>query len=337
MLDVFMFGFNAIAPMILLMFLGFELHRQGLFDHTTLKKMNSFTFKYCIPALMFTNVYILKGLEDIPVGLMLFTIGSLFLITLVGFIVAQLATKEFNQRGVIIQMAFRSNYAVVGAAMAEALGGPAGIAVSASLQAPSILYFNIMAVICLTYFSNGVKQKTKISNIVRSIILNPLILAQIAGIGCLAFRALLPLTPEGNPIFTIAANLPWLYTTITSLAKMSSPLVLVLLGAQISFSSISNLKKQLFIGNILRLLVAPAIGFCLFYLTVECRLLLLTPAVISALLALYGSPSPAAAAVMAEYMNCYGELARQSVVWSTTLSMVSLLFWIIILRSIGWL
>ena len=74
MLDVFMFGFNAIAPMILLMFLGFELHRQGLFDHTTLKKMNSFTFKYCIPALMFTNVYILKGLEDIPVGLMLFTI-----------------------------------------------------------------------------------------------------------------------------------------------------------------------------------------------------------------------------------------------------------------------
>ncbi len=337
MLDVFMFGFNAIAPMILLMFLGFELHRQGLFDYTTLKKMNSFAFKYCIPALMFTNVYTLKSLEDIPIRLMFFTIGSLFIITLVGFIFAQLTTKKYNQRGVIIQMAFRSNYAVVGAAMAEALGGSAGIAVSASLQAPSILYFNIMAVICLTYFSNDKKQKTSISKIASSIILNPLILAQIAGIGCLVCRALLPLTPEGNPIFTIASNLPWLFTTISSLAKMSSPLVLILLGAQISFSSISDLKMQLFIGNILRLLIAPAIGFCLFYLTVKCKFLLLTPAIISALLALYGSPSPAAAAVMAESMNCDGELARQSVVWSTTLSMVSLLLWVIILRSFGWL
>ena len=194
-----------------------------------------------------------------------------------------------------------------------------------------------MAVICLTYFSNDKKQKTSISKIASSIILNPLILAQIAGIGCLVCRALLPLTPEGNPIFTIASNLPWLFTTISSLAKMSSPLVLILLGAQISFSSISDLKMQLFIGNILRLLIAPAIGFCLFYLTVKCKFLLLTPAIISALLALYGSPSPAAAAVMAESMNCDGELARQSVVWSTTLSMVSLLLWVIILRSFGWL
>ena len=59
-----------------------------------------------------------------------------------------------------------------------------------------------------------------------------------------------------------------------------------------------------------------------------------TPAVLSALVGLYGSPVAAASAVMAEEMGGDAELARQYVVWPSALSMGTLFLWIFFLRSV---
>lgn len=230
-------------------------------------------------------------------------------------------------------MSFRSNYAVVGAA----LGGKAGEIISATLQAPSIIYFNIVAVIFLTIYSRDSERKVSLLSIVHSILTNPLILAQFAAISCLSIRGLFPHNASGIPIFTIANNLPWLYKAILSLTGISSPLALILLGAQINFSSIKNLKKLLLVSNILKLIIAPLVGFTLLYLISKENYLAITSATVSALLALYGSPSPSVAAVMAEEMDCDGELARQCVIWSTVLSMLTLMLWTIFFRMINWL
>jgi len=335
MVETFLFGFNTVAPMMLLMLLGYYLKRKHVFDDFVLEKMNGFAFYYCIPALMFSNVYGLKGIQDIPVKLMLFLLISLVIITLFGIMVAAIATHDDNQKGVIVQMSFRSNYAVVGAAMAQALGGTAGSAVSATLQAPAILYFNIIAVICLTIWSNKSQKKINIRALIISVGTNPLILAQVLAIICLVIRAYIPLNNQGIPVFSLAQNLPWLYAVITELTKMASPLVLILLGAQINFQAVGKFKKLLILSNVLRLVIAPAIGLSLAWVANREGFLNLNAAIVSALLPLYGSPSPAAAAVMAEAMGCDGELARQGVVWTTSLSMVSLMFWIVFLRGIG--
>lgn len=335
MAQTFSFAFNAVVPMMLLMLIGFFARKKGYFDDHVLKKMNAFAFNAGIPALMFCNVYSLSGLQDIPFSLMGFVLVSLCVITLVGIAAAAAWADKRSQKGVIVQVAFRSNYAIIGATMAAALGGTEGSIISTSLQAPSILYFNIAAVICLTVFSDDPERSVDLKGITRSILTNPLILAQLAGVVCLALRLVIPQGADGLPLFSLSGSLPWLYSVLNSLSKMASPLVLILLGAQVDFGSAAGIKKQLVAGTILRLAIAPAIGFLMAVAADKIGLILLTPAAVSALISLYGSPSPAAAAVMSEQMGGDGELGRQYVVWTTALSTISLFLWILILRFIG--
>ena len=223
----------------------------------------------------------------------------------------------------------------MGASLALALGGSEGSVVATSLQAPSILYFNIVAVVCLTFYSDH--HSIDARELARSILTNPLILAQLAGVLCLALRVIIPVDREGVLLFSLSGTLPWLYSFLCNLSEMTSPLVLILLGAQIDFTAINHLKKQLIVGVLMRLIGAPALGFLMAIAAAKLNLFLLTPATIGALLALYGSPCPAASAIMAEQMEGDGELARQYVVWSTVFSMLTLFLWALIFRTISWL
>ena len=55
MSDTFWFAFNAVMPMVLLMLLGWWLKRKGIFDENLLKRMNGFTFRFGLSAMMFRN------------------------------------------------------------------------------------------------------------------------------------------------------------------------------------------------------------------------------------------------------------------------------------------
>lgn len=335
MSETFSFAFKAISPMVLLMALGWWGKRVGFLDHHTLNKLNSFIFKTGIPALMFCNVYALDDLSDISIPLVIFVLISLVIITLVGIGLAYVFSDLIYQRGVMIQAAFRSNFAIIGASLSLALGGTAGNIVATSLQAPSILYFNIAAVVFLTYYSTQEVRKVNLLGLLRSILTNPLVIAQLMGVVCLIIRTIIPVDQEGNLIFSLSGSLPWFYAFLNSLSAMASPLVLILLGAQIDLTKVGSLKKQLISGIIMRLIGTPALGFFLAIAANKMGLLQINPAVISALIALYGSPAPAAGAVMAEQMGGDGELARQYVAWTNVLSVITLFVWVLIFRTIG--
>ena len=87
-------------------------------------------------------------------------------------------------------------------------------------------------------------------------------------------------------------------------------------------------------GVVQRLVLAPAAGFGMAFLAQRLGVFAVTPAVISALVGLYGSPVAAASAVMAEEMGGDAELARQYVVWTSALSMGTLFLWIFLLRTL---
>lgn len=44
---------------------------------------------------------------------------------------------------------------------------------------------------------------------------------------------------------------------------MATPLILVLMGGQVDFSAVGAMKKELIVGIVQRLILAPVIGFCL--------------------------------------------------------------------------
>ena len=337
MLETFSFSFNAICPMVLLMLSGLLGRKLGYLTPGIVKKVNAFAFRVGIPVLMFCNVYSLKGLEEISLPLILFVVISLAGLTVVGAACAHFFAQTRSQKGVIIQMGFRSNYGIIGSAIALSLGGIAGNTVATSLQVPSIIYFNAVGVLFLTIYSDDADRNVDVWKLLKSICKNPLILGQVAGLLCLVIRQWIPLNAQEELVFSISGSLPWLYSFLESMAQMTSPLVLVLLGAQVDFSAVGELKKPLIAGCALRLGLAPLAGFAMAVLADRLGMFALTPAVISALVTLYGSPAPVASAVMAEEMNCYGELGRQYVVWSTTLSMVTIFLWVLVLRGMNWL
>ncbi len=335
MLDTFSFAAQAIVPMLLLMLLGFYLARIGLFDSLLLKKMNSFTFRFGISAMMFRSIYTLPSLRSIQLPVLVFVVASSMILTAIGWIEAQVLTSHRDRRGVIIQNSFRSNFAVIGITLASALGGEAGAAAAASMQAPAIIYFNITAVLCLNTYSNRPGQKISPWLVLRQIMTNPMILGQVGGLTCLILRGLMPLDASGQPIFTLSGSLPFLYSAIDSLASMASPLILILLGAQVDLRRVSSMKKEVFCGVLQRLVLAPLAGFGMAFLAQYWGLLTLTPAVAIALVGLFGSPVAVASAVMTEEMGGDAELARQYVVWTSALSMFTLFLWILLLRSVG--
>ena len=138
MLETFMFSFNAIAPMLLLMLLGYYLSHTHFFDMPLLKRMTTFTFRFGISAMMFRNVYTLSSLRDIHLNVMWFVLVSCLVLTGMGWLESRLFTDQRNRRGIIIQNSFRSNFAIIGTTLAVSLGGAAGGAVSASMQAPPL-------------------------------------------------------------------------------------------------------------------------------------------------------------------------------------------------------
>lgn len=334
MLDTFFFAFNAVTPMLLLMLLGCWLKAKHFFDDALLKKMNSFTFRFCISAMMFRNIYSLSSLEDIHLNIMGYVIVSSLVLTGMGWVESRLFTARRERRGIMIQNAFRSNFAIIGTTLAFSLGGAEGGAISASMQAPAIIYYNVVAVLCLTIYSDRPDRAVDVRGILKEIVTNPMILGQVAGLICLAIRMFIPRDAQGELVFSLAGDLPFLYSAIDSLASVASPMILILLGAQVNFSAVGDMKKELAVGVVQRLVLAPAAGFGMAFLAQSLGVFAVTPAVISALVGLYGSPVAAASAVMAEEMGGDAELARQYVVWTSALSMGTLFLWIFLLRTL---
>ena len=335
MLDSLIFAANSIIPMMLLMLLGYLLGRRGYFSAETLRQMNRFTFRFCVSAMMFRGIYTLSSLSDISLDTMSFVLASVVVLTALGWAEARLFTKERSRRGVIIQNSFRSNIGVIGLYLAASLGGAEGSSVCAGIQAPVIIYNNIMAVAVLTICSDCKDRSPGATDVLKRIAVNPMILGQVAGLSCLVLRQFVPRGADGALIFSLARDLPFLYSAIDSLASLTAPMLLVLLGAQVDFGAVSHFRTELIVGVTHRLVLAPVVGFALALLAQRMGLITLTSALSASLVGLYASPAAVASAVMTEEIGGDAELSRQYVVWTSALSSLSLFVLVLVLRRMG--
>lgn len=221
MLDSLIFAANSIIPMMLLMLLGYVLGQRGFFSAETVRQMNRFTFRFCVSAMMFRGIYTLSSLSDITLDTMCFVLVSVIALTVLGWAEAHLFTKDRSRRGVIVQNSFRSNIGVIGLYLASTLGGAEGSSVCAGIQAPVIIYNNIMAVTVLTVYSGSGERAPGAREVLRRIAVNPMILGQVAGIVCLVIRQFIPRSADGVLAFSLARDLPFLYSAIDSLASLT--------------------------------------------------------------------------------------------------------------------
>ena len=321
---IFMFSFNAVMPILLLVFLGYFLRMIKFADDAFFKKANTMVFKLFLPVLLFVNIYEIDSLKSLNLKAVLYCVIAILVIFLCGYVIAHIITDKRNHLGVLAQCSFRSNYAIIGIPLALSLGGEEAVAFASVLSAVAVPMFNCLAVILLSHYAGEQKENALRDTVIKTA-KNPLIIGVFIGIAVLLIRSFIPVGESGLPVFTIENNIPFFYKALKNLSSVASPLALVVLGARFDFKAVSSLKKEIISGTLMRVVMAPVIGLGGAVLLSEFTdLFSFTAVEYPALISLFATPTAVSSAVMVGEIGGDEQLAGQLVVWTSVISMFTI-------------
>lgn len=341
MFSTFIFAFEAVVPLVLIIFLGYWFRRIGMFSDEFLAKGYSFSFRVALPCMLFCNVYSIDSLSEIDIRTVIYSLLVVILLFAIGTAVVILTIPDKRQRGVIVQCFFRSNCAILGISLTESLGGTAALQCAAVVTAFTIPLYNVLAVVSLSIFCGEKKEGKKgllainWKQIGKKIVTNPLIIGVCLGLFCLAVRTLIPTDENGEKIFMISKQLNVLYTVVQNLSRIASPFMLLILGGQFTFSAVKTLKKQIIIGTAARILLAPILAIGAGYLLSRLGILSLGTAEYATFIAVFATPIAVSSAIMAREMNNDEILAGQLVVWTSVGSVFTIFLFAMFFRMVG--
>lgn len=362
MLDIFVTAVNAVVPIILLILLGYLLKRFNFLSKNFIRTGNKFVFKICLPCMLFINIYDkMDSFSDIRWDVVIYAVAGICIIFALGLLTAVLVTKKENRRGVILQCSFRSNFAIIGLTLVERLGGDSGLA--GIISAFSIPVFNILAVLALSIFvrdeqpvqmldggaehlaeyqvgqSDGVKaakSKHSVKSILLNIVKNPLIIGVVVGLVFVGIREIERACCGGEVPFRFDNQFKFLYTAVSDLKAIASPLALVVLGGQFEFSAVKGMTREIVVGTLWRIVLAPVLGIgAAFLLSEYTDLFTFGTEVYPTLIALFGTPVAVSSAIMAGEMKNDEQLATQLVVWTSIGSIFTIFIMVFIMMSCG--
>lgn len=116
---------------------------------------------------------------------------------------------------------------------------------------------------------------------------------------------------------------------IKDMADVASPLALIILGASISFQSVRAEKRQLVITVLTRLLIVPAVWTAI---AVPLGIRGIHFATLTVMLC---GPAAVSSFTMAQAMDCDGELAGNTVVFTSALSVGTIVLWLFFYKNLG--
>lgn len=333
--QIFMTATEAVLPIVLLILLGYFLRQKNFFSDTFIQMGNKLMFRIGLPTMLFVSVYGIKSLSEINWDICLYCVLATTTVFLLGCVTAVLTTPVPERRGVLVQCAFRSNYAIIGIPLAATLGGEAATAVAAVLAAALVPYLNILAVLALSIFrkdENG--EKLNVKKIAGDVARNPLIAGVLAGLLVLLVRQW-QINRFGTVVFSLERDLSVVYKVAKDLKAMTTPLALILLGGQFRFSAVRGLFKEIVVGTVWRTVLAPIVGVGGAVLLGHLGLFQCGAAEYPALIALYGSPVAVSSAIMAREMHNDEQLATQLLVWTSVASIVTIFAAVCLMMGMG--
>ena len=314
---------NAVLPLIICMAAGYLFRRTKLVDEGFCRKCNTFCFKTFLPLMIFMNVYNSDLESAVQPGAFLFAAAAVLVIFAAAFLIIPRIVKNgsvdsagspvsaASRQAVLIQCIFRSNFVIFGYQVVANVYGAGQAAVASVMAAIVVPLYNVLAVITLEYFTNS---KNGLRPVILGIIKNPLIIWSVAALLFKLSGLTLP-TP--------------LYTGLSDMAGMATPLALVVLGGTFHFDALRRNAGALAIGTLGKIVVSPlvmvpiaaAFGF--------------RDANLLSLVIVFASPAAVNSYTMAAAYGHDPELAGQLVVVTSVLSMVSVFGWIFLLRTLG--
>lgn len=326
-MESLIFALNAVAPLIALAAIGYFLKCVGLMDGELVKKINRLVFRVFLPVSLFLNVYKISDPQAIEVGYLVYAVVATLCVFFLSLFGIGLIVPQKARRGALVQAAFRSNYALVGIPLASALYGEEGVIAASLLSAFILPVFNTLAVITLSVFRDG-EEKVSVKKVLLGIAQNPLIQSIALGLVVLLIRSVFVRFDIG---FRLSDVKP-LYTTLDDLSRLSTPLALLVLGAQVEFSTVSALKKELAVGVLLRALIVPSLGLGVAYFFFREQF---SGEHFASFVAVFATPVAVSSVPMTQEMKGDATLMGQLVVWTTLISVLSIFLASFLLRLGG--
>jgi len=308
-----MFSINAVLPLFFIMSLGLLLKRKGFIDDAFAASATKVCFYVALPCMLFQAIVKNDITDTFDMQLIVFCVGGTLLCVGLLYLLTPHFIREVSSRSAFIQSCFRSNFALLGLPLINNIAGAPALAKAATVLAVIVPLFNVLAVLVL---AKNQQQDNNWLILAKRIITNPLIIASSLGVIGSIVPFKLPLLLE---------------RPIANIADMAMPLALFTLGATFNFK-VELKKMRLALSSVLlRLLVIPLAAL------IVAHMLHADPVQMAVTLALFAGPTAIACFPMAFQMGADHQLTSLTIVFSTSLSVVTIFSFVYALRVMGWI
>jgi len=236
------FALNAVLPSMMLLLLGAWLRSKNILSSTFSSEGDKLCFKILLPALVFKSI--VSGGSD-PSGYLKSIVFCIVLIAVsivVGLLIVPRFTSNRKQIAVIIQGAYRSNYAMYGIAFSQLLGNDETVAIASIIAAATLPVLNTTSIAMYAHYTGDKKH-----SILRTLIIvmkNPIIWAILLA---------LAINAAGLTVPVIISSF------VKNLASITTPLAFILLGTRLTKEYMKADIKITALVLFVKLVVMPAI------------------------------------------------------------------------------
>ena len=292
-----------VLPVFVLIALGKLLALRGWAPpafFSTSDRLNYFVF---FPALLFWKIGAVGSGLVLPLGLVGAVLAAVAATWALSLLYCRLAKVSPFQAGTFSQVSYRFN-TYIGMAVVLSAFGEEGIGLFGVIISVAIPFINLLAVSTLVWYSQAeFSGAQKLKLVLKAILVNPLILACLAGIAWAHSGLKFPVFLDRS--FALSAAL-------------SLPLALLSIGNSLALEKLRGRTALSFVSSLLKLAALPLIGWVFLSLLGVSGLGLAVALVFLAL------PTATSAYILSTQMNSDADLAGASIVLSTLLSFISL-------------
>lgn len=238
-------GFNIVSPVFFVLLLGYFAKRRGYIDNNFVDKGTWIVFYLALPFKLFYDIKNARIVSLHPKYVAYILLGVIFVIFISIIIAKTLRIKDKKKLSAFVHCAYRSNFVYVGFPILDIIyNGAPSMEHMIVIIAFGLTLYNISAIILLTYYSEAEDKSISFIDIFIKILKNPMIAGVVVG----AIFNFLQL-----PVYQGVDK------AIEMVAKISTPMSLILIGASLNFESSKSDFKLMFISAFIKTVIAPAL------------------------------------------------------------------------------
>lgn len=324
---------SAITSTVFIIMLGYYCRKKEIFGETVSKILSKVVLTVALPALAFTAFMKPINPEQLQQGMGVLVWGILIYIILIFVTKLFYANYEGDRKKTLEVLTIFGSTTFFGIPIISAIYGDEGVIYANIFNIGYRIFLYSYAYIVMS----GLKMDKK--NI-KTMFLNPIVLATFAGLFIWLFQGSLPQVAgsEGPVAFLrIDETAPWLFKPLEYLAKLSSPLAWLSIGATLGSMKLSEAtsNKDAWYYTAMKIIAVPVVNLIGIFILNATGLLSFNDISLATTVIMMATPTATVAAAYAISFDRDAVLASNASLLSTITAVIMMPVWIVILAIIS--